>query len=260
MAGSLKKYIFAFVLLIIITMVIMTQVRIPVSIETDDLGSFLWISWEASTPRLEIHNEPQYVSMEQVDNRLVLEDDRWAAEVYICTSSVTKSRANVTYYEEGEPLYWRIESLVDGFFIQFDIDYLNKKTGARTHVRKYLVSEYVEGLDLSVYTATAEDIEENYSPVSYYTVGQISVVNRETTVTDRRFNYDPMEVVYDEEICVEILFDVRCTAVTETPMTLMVRLNEITGNPYNTAMLVSAVGGLLIGAIDLISRFTKRPR
>lgn len=260
MAGSIKKYIFAFVLLIIITMVILTKVRIPVSVEVDDLGSFLWISWEAKTPKLEIHNEPQYVSMEKVDNRLVLEDDRWAAEVYICSSMATKSRANVTYYEGGEPLYSRIESLVDGFFIQFDIDYLNKKTDVRTHVRKYLVSEYVEGLDLNVYTAAAEDIEENYSPVSYYTVGQISIVNRETTVTDKRFNYDPMEDVYEEEICVEILFDVRCTAVTETPMTLMSRLNEITGDPYKTTMLVSAVGGLLIGGIDLIIRLTKGPR
>ena len=250
--SSVKRYIFAFVLLLIIAVVILTQVRIPFTEEVKDLGSFLWISQEAKPVQLEILNETQYVSIEQVDNRLVLEDDEWKAEVYICTSLETRQRVNVTYYEDGKPLYWRIELQVDGFFIQFDIDYLNKKTNEKTHMRRYLVSEYVEGLDVKDYTAAAEETEEIAPPVSDYAVGRIRIVNRETTVTDRKFKHDPFEDVYEEEIDVEILFDIRCTAVTETRIILMDYLNEITGSPYNTMMLIIAVMGLLLGFVKWI--------
>lgn len=248
----MKRYIFAFVLLLIITMVILTQVRIPFTEEAEDLGSFLWISQEAKPVRLEVLNEPQYVSIEQVDNRLVLEDDEWKAEVYICSSLETRQRVNVTYYEGGKPLYWRIELRVDGSFIQFDIDYLNKITNEKTHLQRYLVSEYVDGLDLTNYIVAAEETQEIAPPVSDYAIGQIRIVNRETTVTDKSFEYNLSEDLYEEEIDVEILFDIRCIAVTETRIILMDYLNEITGSLYNTMMLIIAVIGLLLGLVKWI--------
>lgn len=252
--SSAKRYIFAFVLSLIIIIVILTQVQIPLPKETKDVGSFLWIMQEATSTRLEILNETSHVGIEQRDNRLILEDDEWKVNVYVSASLVTRYRANVTYYEGGHPLYWRIELKVDGFFIQFDIDYLDKKTNERTHMKRYLVSQYVQGLDLADYTSKAEETEEIAPPVSEYAVGRIRIVNRETTVADRRFEYDPFENVYEEKIDVEILFDTRCVAVTETWIILMDYLNEITGSLYNTAMLITAVTTLLLGIVKLIMR------
>ena len=160
----------------------------------------------------------------------------------------------MTYYEGGEPLYWRNELIVESYFIQFDVDYLNKKTNERTHVKKYLVSESVEGLDFAGYTAAAKDIEEVAPPVSEYSVGQIRILNKETTVTDNRFVYDPSDDMYSEELDVEILFDIRCIAGAETQVTLIDYLNGITGGMYNTITLMIAVIGLIFTFVQLWKR------
>jgi len=245
-------------LLLTVIMVLLTQVKISVPIEEVDVGSFSWKAQEAKPLEFEIVKHPKYIDTEIQDHKIVLKDDEWEVELSIKSSIACRKRANVTYYEEGKPHHWRIELLVKGFFIEFDINYLNKTTSEMTHVRKFLISEYVEGFDLGDYVAAARNVEEITPTVSDYSIGKIHIINRRTSVIDRRFNYIPPRDEYEEEVDVEIIFDVRCFTRAETQITLIDYLSEKTGGIYNAIVSILGTISAAFGIFEVILRVSRR--
>lgn len=238
--GDTRRYAVAFVLSLVTATLLLTQIQISATRDLPDLGTFLYIDRSNETrSQVKILDKPQYIRTEL--QTLVLEDRKWKLQVYVSATLKTTYEADVTYYKEGIPTSKRKESIVSGFFPQFDIEYLDKTSKERTRVRRYLVSEFLEGLDSRNYLAAAKKNEETNPPVSVYSVGRIQIINRQTTVTGRRFDYKPEKDLYEEKIDVEILFDIKCVAQVETRMSLMDCLNETTGGVYNTLTLIMGV-------------------
>lgn len=193
--------------------VVSTQVPAASAIELTDRGGVLFSFRGVGANRtisVKIVTEPEFFRALVVGPTLVLEDEEWRAEVSVSTTTRQYKKVNATYYEGGEPSYWRFELLVQGVYVQFDIDHLNKTTNERTHVKRFLVSEYVDGFDSGEYTGIAEELEIDGSE---YAVGRINIVNKETSVVDHTFTYDSSSDAYMEEVDMDVLLDI----LTERP-------------------------------------------